>query len=409
MTLRTPVLAALAALAIGFPVAAHALDVQAFNLAKGQQVWFVSDRTLPMIAMTVALPAGSGYDPAAKPGLASFAGDMLDEGAGRLNANAFQTALSNRAIKLSVAADRDWLVVTLVTLSDNAKDAFQLLGMALAQPRFDQDAIARVRAQVLSGLAEQEEDPAAVAEKGFYRAFFHDHPYAHPVGGDAGGVAAINQGDLKGFAATHWVAGGIRIAVAGDVDRAELTSLLKSAFGKLSPRSPPAFAFAQHEGRPGIQVMAMNVPQPTAMFGLPGILRNDPDYLAAYVANDILGGGGFASRLTGEVREKRGLTYDISTDLETDRRAGFVLGEVATKRDAVQQSIAVIRATLRDYAANGPSDAELADAKTWLTGSFPLAFGSNVDIAAQLNTFQRLGLAVDYLKKRNALIEAVTL
>jgi zinc protease len=397
------------ALALLAPVAAHAVDVRGFSLGKGQDVWLVSGRTLPMIAMTVSLPAGSAYDPQAKPGLAAFAADLLDEGAGRLNANAFQTALSNRAIRLTVTPERDFLIISLVTLTDNAKDAFQLLGMALAQPRFDQDAIARVRAQILSGLAEQGEEPASVATRGFYRAFFHNHSYGHAIDGDAASVAAINAGDLKSFAATHWVGGGLKIAVAGDVDQATLTALLKTAFGRLAMKSPPPLPFAAHEGQPGVQVIAMDVPQPTAVFGMPGLLRNDPDYLPGFVANYILGGGGFSSRLTTEVREKRGLTYDISTDLETGKKAGYVLGEVATKRGAVQQTIGVIRDTLRDYAENGPTDTELADAKTYLTGSFPLEFGSNVGIADQLNAFQRIGLPVDYVKKRNALIDAVTL
>jgi zinc protease len=269
--------------------------------------------------------------------------------------------------------------------------------------------VARARAQVLAALAEQSEEPASVAENGFYRAFFHDHPYAHPVDGEAASVSAISVGDLKGFAATHWVGSGLKVAVAGDVDRATLTALLKIAFGRLPLRAVPPLPFAAREGQPGVQVMAMDVPQPTIVLGLPGILRNDPDFLPGYVANYILGGGGFSSRLTDEVREKRGLTYDISTDLEADRRAGFVVGDVATKRGSVQQTIGVIRDTMRDFAANGPTDAELADAKTYLTGSFPLAFGSNVGIAAQLNSFQRVGLSVDYVKKRNALIDAVTL
>jgi zinc protease len=400
---------AVVALALTAPSAAHAVDVRSFNLAKGQDVWLVSDRTLPMIAMTVSLPAGSAYDPRAKPGLAAFAADLLDEGAGKLNANAFQTALSNRAIRLSVTPERDCLVVSLVTLTDNAKDAFLLLGMALAQPRFDQDAIARVRAQILSGLAQQDEEPDSVAARGFYRAFFHDHPYAHPVEGNAASVSTINAGDLKNFAAAHWVGGGLKIAVSGDVDQPTLTALLKTAFGRLPLKSPPPLPFATQEGQPGVQVIAMDVPQPSVEFGLPGILRNDPDFLPAYVANYILGGGGFSSRLTNEVREKRGLTYDISTELETDRKAGYVLGDVATRRGAVQQTIGVIRDTLRDYAENGPTDSELADAKTYLTGSFPLEFGSNVGIADQLNTFQRIGVSVDYIKKRNALIDAITL
>jgi zinc protease len=395
--------------AAAFPFAAQALDVQSLQLGRGQDVWFVIDHTLPMIAMTAALPAGSAYDPREKPGLASFAADLLDEGAGKLRATDFQTALSNRAIRLSVTPERDYLVVSLITLSDNAKDAFQLLGLALSQPRFDADAIARVRAQILEGLSEQDEEPPTVAEKGFFRTFFHDHAYAHAIGGDAASVSGMNAADLKAFAATHWVGAGLKVAVSGDVDRTTLAVLLKSAFGKLPMRSPPALPFAVHEGQAGIQIIPMNVPQPTVVFGLPGMLRIDPEFLPGYVANYILGGGGFASRLTSEVREKRGLTYDISTDLQTDRKAGYVLGEVATKRGSVQQTIDVIRSTLRDFVENGPTDTELADAKTYLTGSFPLEFGSNVGIAAQLNTFQRIGLTADYVKKRNALIDGVSL
>jgi len=388
---------------------AHAVDVKTLTLARGQQVWFVSDHTLPMIALTVALPAGSAYDPPGKPGLASFAADLLDEGAGKLNSNAFQTALSNRAIRLSVSPDRDYLIVSLVTLSDNARDAFQLLGTALASPRFDQDAIARVRAQILSGMAQDDQDPSTVAAKGFARAFFHDHPYGHPVGGDEAGIAAIDAAALKGFAATHWVGGGLKVAVAGDVDAATLGELLKSAFGDLPLRTPSLLPPVFHEGTPGVQVIPMPVPQPTAVFGLPGLLRSDREFVPAYVANYILGGGGFSSRLMNEVRVKRGLTYDISTSLEFNRKAGFMLGDVASKRGGVKDTIGVIRDTLRDFAANGPTQKELDDAKTYLTGSFPLAFGSNVGIAAQLNAFQRAGLTVDYVQKRNALINAVTL
>jgi zinc protease len=165
---------------------------------------------------------------------------------------------------------------------------------------------------------------------------------------------------------------------------------------------------AVHVGQPGVQVIAMDVPQPTVVFGMPGLLRTDRDFIPGYVANYIVGGGGFSSRLTDQVREQRGLTYDISTSMDDYRRGGVVVGEVATKRGSVRQTIDVIRATLRDFAANGPTDKELADAKTYLTGSFPLAFSSNVDIAAQLSTFQRSGLPVSYLKKRNDLMNAVT-
>jgi zinc protease len=393
----------------GAAVPAFAVDPRALRAPHGEQVWYVSDHTLPMIAMSAALPAGSAYDPDGRAGLANFAASLLDEGAGALNGQAFQTALANRAIRLSIAPERDHLVISLVTLSENAKIAFQLLGLALTHPRFDADAVARVRAQILASLAQDDEDPADVAARGLYRAYFHDHPYGHPVSGDAPSVSAITQADLKDFAARHWVRGDLQIAVAGDFDAGTLSALLASAFGKLPAGAPAPLPWVEHGGSPGIQVIAMDVPQPTTMFALPGLLRRDRDFLPAYVANYILGGGGFASRLTNEVREKRGLTYDISTDLESYHRGAIVLGDFATQQSSVREAIDVTRDTLRDFAANGPSEKELADAKTFLTGSFPLGFGSNVGIASQLNAFQMAGLPLDYVKKRNALIGAITL
>ena len=388
---------------------AYAADVKTLKMPKGEEVWYVSDHTLPMIAMSASIPAGSAYDPQGKFGLAAFAASLLDEGAGNLNATAFQTALSNRAIRLTINPGRDYLTVSLVTLTDNAKDAFQLLGLALAHPRFDQESVQRVRAQILSSLEQEDTDPPTVAAKGFYKAYFHDHPYGHSVNGDAASVNAITQADIKAFAAEHWVKGDIKIAVSGDVDPATLAQLLNSAFGRLPARAPGPPPWPGRVGQPGIQVIPMAVPQPTIVFGLPGLMRSDQDFIPAFVANYIIGGGGFSSRLTDEVRVKRGLTYDISTSLDSFRRAGFVAGEFATKQGSVNTAIGVVRTTLDEFAQNGPTDKELADAKTYLTGSFPLSFSSNVGIVGELNGFQQVGLPIDYIQKRNALINAVTM
>lgn len=392
-----------------FPAMAHAFEVKTLPAPKGAEIWYVSDHTLPMIALSAAIPAGSAYDPSGKAGLANFAGELLDEGSGAMKAGAFQTALSNRAIRLSVTTDRDYLIVTLVTLADNAKDAFDLLGQALSHPRFDADAVARVRAQIGANIADQDQDPENVAQKAFFRAWFRDGPYGHAIEGDAQGLDAIGANDLKRFAATHWVSRGLKVAVAGDVSESRLEALIKSAFGGLPATAPRAPVFVESPGGPRLQITEMAAPQSDAVFGLPGILRSDTDYLPAYVANYILGGGGFSSRLTTDLRVKRGLTYDVSTSLESMRKAGVVLGDVATKRSTTKETIAAMRDVLRDFSQNGPTEAELADAKTYLTGSWPLAFSSNVGIADQLNVFERLGLDVDYVRNRNALINAVTL
>lgn len=402
------ILFALAALAV-FIAPAQAANVKSVDMGKGVQVWFEEDHTLPIISMTVALPAGSGYDPAGKAGLASFTASMLDEGAGPYNSQAYQTALNDRAIRLDASTDRDWTTIKLVTLKENAKDAFRLLGLALSKPRFDPDAIARVRSQYLAALQEEDEDPARVAAKAFYSRFFAGHPYGHSENGDAASISAITRADLKTFAHDHWVRGGMHIAISGDVDTQTLKTLIATAFKTLPIHAPKPIPPVRRMGMPGVKVIPMPVPQPNIVFAMPALPRKDKDFIPLYVANYILGGGGFSSRLTTEVREKRGVTYDVSTSVNTFSHAGFFAGLVATKAGSVSEAIGVIRKTIADFAQNGPTQQELDDAKTYLTGSFPLAFASNVGITGQLNVFQEEGLPISYLQQRNGLINAVTL
>ncbi|HEY1962135.1 MAG TPA: pitrilysin family protein, partial [Rhizomicrobium sp.] len=391
------------------PAAAQAVNVQNLDMGKNVQVWYVEDHTLPMVALTAALPAGSAYDPKEKAGLAAFTADLLNEGAGNLNSQAYQSALSDKAIRLSMTTQRDYLVISLVTLTENAKEAFRLLGLALTHPRFDNDAVIRVRSQIIAALEQEDEDPPTVASKGFSNTFFAGHPYAHPVNGTLSSVSHIGRADVRAFARSHWVRNGLKIAVSGDADASTLKMLIGSAFGQLPARWAPPIPPVRHVGAPGVHVIPMPVPQPTAIFGLPGILRSDKDFIPGYVANYILGGGGFSSRLMQEVREKRGLTYGISSSLDTLKKAGLFAVEVATRVGAMKQTIDVVRATMKNFSENGATDKELADAKTYITGSFPLAFSSNSGIASELNSFQRVGLPIGYVAKRNALINAVKL
>ena len=390
------------------PAPASATSVKTLAVVTGAQVWFAEDHTVPMIALVASLPAGSAYDPSAKAGTAAFAAALLDEGAGDLDSAAFQDALAKHAIQLSVEPGRDSLTVTLVTLSSSAKEAFRLLGLALSHPRFDAEAVARVRAQIIEALEEESGNPTNVAEKGFYSVYFGPHAYGHSLYGDRRSLGAVTPEDLRAFARSHWVRGGLKIALAGDASASVAANLIRSTFGPLAADAPALPPAPGRVGAPGVHVFPMSVPQPTAFFALPGLLRSDPDFLAGFVANYILGGGS-SSRLTQEVREKRGLTYDISTDLVVYRRSGILLGGVATRSDAMRQTIAVVRETMQKFAADGPTNQELADAKTYLNGSFPIAYASDIGLAAQLNVFQQIGLGIDYLDKREGLIGAITL
>lgn len=396
---------ALLVLAVLTPASA---GVKALNAIKGVPVWFAEDHTLPMLAVTASFPAGSAYDPPGKAGMAAFAAALLDEGAGSLSSDAFQSALAAHGIRLEAEAGRDVTTVTLVTLSANAKEAFRLLAMALAHPRFDGDAVARVRDRLLQDIALAGADPSEVAENGFYSLYFGPYTYGRPVRGDLHGLRTITSEELRTFTSSHWVRGGLRIAAAGDVSPADLGALLRAAFGGLpatQPQPPPAPVRA---GAPGLHILPMDVVQPAIVFGLPGLMRSDRDFAAAEIANYILGGSE-ASRLLADLRDDRGLVYDVSTELAAYRRAGILIGRIATRQSAVRRSVDAVRDAMRRFASDGPTGQELADAKLYLTGSFALALASNADMAARLNLLQQEGLPLDYIDRRSDSLNAVTL
>ncbi len=389
--------------------AANAADVRNIDLGPQAQVWFVEDHTVPILSFNISLPSGSAHDPRDKPGLAAITAAMMDEGAGNLNAAAFHQALAVKAIQFSARAERDFTVISVSSLAADAGEAMRLLQLALTRPRFDNEPLARVRASIIQSLQQDAAEPSSVASRAFMRDFFNGHPYGHASNGEVASINSVTQGDVRAFAKGHWVKNGIKIAVAGDITQPALTRLLGQTFAPLPGITVAPPRDVGRLGRPGVHVVSMDVPQPTAVFGLPGIMRGDPDFIPGYVANYIMGGGGFSSRLMDEVRTKRGLTYGVSTGLQNYRKASVMIGQVGTRANAINQTLQVVRQTMADFASRGPNQAELDDAKTYLTGSFPLAFASNTGIAAQLGTFQRQGLDVGYVLRRNALIQAVTI
>jgi zinc protease len=402
-------LTAIPALCLFAPAPALAATIQNIDLGKDAEVWFAEDHTIPIICFNISLPAGSAYDPAGKAGLANFAASMMDEGAGGLDSKAFHEALANRAISFSARAERDYLVISISTLKENAPEAMHLLQLALTRPRFETEALTRVRAQIIQSLQQDEAEPERVGGEVFMRDFFGGHAYAHPIAGEIGSISSITAADLRNFSRSHWTKFGLKVAVAGDITAPALTKLLGDTFLPVSGAHPPVLPNVGRLGAPGVHVVPMPVPQASVYFGRPGIMRQDPDFIPGYVANYVLGGGGFSSRLMDEVRVKRGLTYGISTSVSSYNKASVMVGSVATRADAVRQTVQVVKDTLADFADNGPTQQELDDAKTYLTGSFPLAFAQNSGTAAQLGTFQRQNLDVGYVARRNSLIEAVSL
>lgn len=390
--------------------AAAAVKVQRVISPGGIEAWLVEDHLVPVLAVEFAFRGGSAVEPEGKEGLAEMASALQDEGAGELDSQAFQQRLQDLAIRLKFDAGRDSYGGSLKTLTENRDQAFRLLRLALTEPRFDPEPVRRIRGQLLAILAREAEDPDTIAGRTFSRAVFPGHPYGRAPKGTPETINGITAEDLRGFVARHLARDNLVIGVTGDIDAATLAPLIDATFGGLPEvaRVPPvAEATPAATGR--VQVVDKGIPQAVVVFGHAGLKRDDPDYIAAYVLNYILGGGGFTSRLVTEVREKRGLAYSVYSYLQPMDHAALIVGGVATENARAGQSIELIRAEWRRMRESGPTAEELEDAKTYLTGSYPLRFTKTDRIARILVGLQLDRLGIDYIERRNGLIEAVTL
>ncbi len=396
-------------LVFAFALRAEAVEIKEVVSPGGIKAWLVEQHSIPLIAVSYEFAGGVSADPPGKGGLAYLASGLMNEGAGDLDALAFQKALDERAIRMSFDADRDQFSGAMATLTEEKAEAFRLLGLALSQPRFDADAVERVRDQVRSIQRSEDDQPRSIAAKAWMKAAFPGHPYASNTTGTPETLSGLTAADLHAYVKDNLSRDRLIVGVVGDITPAELGPLLDKTFGALPAKGAalnvPDVTLAQAK----TQVIERKVPQSVAVFGMPGIKRDDPDWYAAMVVNQIFGSGGFSSRLMEEVRRKRGLTYGVYTYLQPYTHAGLVLGSVATVNARMGESKQVIESEIARMADSGATEAELADAKTFLTGSYALNFDTSGAIAGQLVGIQRYGFDRDYIDKRNAYIEAVTL
>ena len=387
-----------------------AVEIERVVSPGGIEAWLVQDHRNPIIAVEFAFKGGAALDPADKSGLSSMTAGLIDEGAGELNSQGFRGLMDENSIGLSFDAGRDEFSGSLRSLTETKDLAFNLLRLALTAPRFDDEAIERIRSQIMVGLAQDKESPDAIAGKTLRTLFFGDHPYGRPQDGSMETVPKITVADMQELVRTRFALDRLKIAVVGDLTPEELATLLDRTFGGLPKTSNlPEIPDTDVAAAGDVVVVEKNLPQSVVSFGHQGIKRDDPDFYAAYVVNYILGGGGMSSRLYSEIREKRGLAYSVYSYLSPLDHAALIGGGVATQNARVSESIEVLRAEWKRMADEGPSAQDLADAKTFLTGSFPLRLSGSDRIAGMMLGMQTQGLGIDYLDMRNSYIEAVTL
>jgi zinc protease len=401
-------LAVLALLAVA--PGASAMTIEKIVSPAGIEAWLVREKTVPLVTLNYAFHGGSSQDEPDKTGTAHLAADLLDEGAGDIDGKTYHQRLENHAIELSFRVGHDEFRGSLRTLNEHRDEAFELLRIALAAPRFDAEAVEMVRGQELSGLRRDTTNPNELASQSWWQTAFPGHPYGRESKGTLETMPRITAEDLRDYVRRVFARNELTVSIVGDVDAKTAGDLIDRAFAGLPAKNDlKAVATASPAGLGRRIVIDVNVPQAVVTFGGQGIARNDPDFMAAYIVNHILGGGSFSSRLYKEVREKRGLAYGVSDSLVWLKRAAVVIGGTATRADRTGDALAIIEAEIKRMAENGPTPEELAAAKSFLKGSYALTLDSSGKIAAQLTQIQLDNLGIDYIQRRSAMIDAVTI
>jgi zinc protease len=385
------------------------IEIKEVTSPGGITAWLVEDHNIPFAALEIQFKGGTSLDASGKRGAVNLMTATLEEGAGEMDSRAFAEAREALAADISFNAGTDSVGVSVKFLTENRDQVIDLLREALINPRFDQDAVDRVREQVLSNLRSNEKDPGNLASEKFDALAFGDHPYATTGDGTIAIVTALTREDIVAAHKGALARDRIYVAASGDITADELGVLLDSLLGDLPATGVPMPVDAPWQLPAGVTVVDFPTPQSTVFFGQKGIPRDDPDFFPAFVLNELLGGGRFTARLMTEVREKRGLTYGIGTYIVNMDHADMILGQFAASNDKVAEAIKVVREEWGRIVSEGVTPEELEATKTYLTGSYPLRFDGNGPIASILVGMQMDGLPRDYVTNRNAKVEAVTM
>lgn len=410
MNFRSPVLfAPLLALLLAGP--ASAVEIEAVTSPGGIKALLVEDYANPLIAMKFAFEgAGSTQDEPGREGTANLLTGLLDEGAGDIASQAFQEKLDELGVSMGFDASSDNFTGSFQTIVEDKDEAFDLLRLALNEPRFDEEPVARIRGQIVTGIRASENDPGTLAGDAFRETLFPGHPYSRRTEGTAETLAGVGKPELDAFRRRVMARDNLVVGVVGAIDPKTLGQVLDRVFGALPEKADlkPVPDVAPVLGK-RIDV-ELAVPQTTIRFALPGVKRADKDFFAAYLMNHVLGGGSFTSRLYEEIREKRGLAYGAGSYLATYDHAALIGGSTATRADKAGESVAIIRAELKRMAESGPTPEELAKAKAYVKGSYAIQnLDSSLAIASTLVGIQLDDLGIGYIDERQALIDKVSL
>lgn len=388
---------------------AYAIEIQEVVSPKGIKAWLVEDSSVPLISMRFSFKGGTSQDPSGKEGLANLMTGLFDEGAGDLDSDSFQERIDNLGAEMSFSASPDSVSGNIRMLAENRDAVNGLLALAVNKPRFDQDAIDRIRQQVVASLEASQRNPSTIASRKFSEVLYGSHPYGRPDEGTIKSLQSISREDLVNFHRKNFARDRLTIGVVGSINAKDLGEMLDKVFGDL-PANAELVPVPDAKLALGTTTsLSFDMPQTSISFVYPAVPRKDPEFFASYLMNHILGGG-FTSRLYAEVREKRGLAYSVSSSMALRDHVSALTISTATRPEKAQELLKIIREQVAAMANDGPTEAELAAAKSYLKGSYAVNnLDSSVSIADTLVGLQEAGLDRDYIDRRAELIDAVTL
>ncbi len=410
----SPAIAAAAALALGLsPMAAPAAPlgprVTTATLSNGAALLVSEQRNLPLVLVRIVLDAGSRRDPTGRGGLANLTAELLTEGTETRSAEQIKEAIDFIGASLGAGADQDFAIASLQVLRKDLDTGLDLLADVLLHPAFAAEEVARRREAVLAAIRAEEDDPTSVAQKAFQRALFGDTPYGHPVEGTAESVATLDRSPVRQFYQQYYRPGGAAVVVVGDVDADEARRAVERALGAWRGEPAAAFIYPPLAARPAETVrIDRSVTQAGIVLGQLGIARDNPDYETLSVMNYILGGGGFSSRLMDDIRTKAGLAYSVASAFFAAKSPGPFEIIMQTKNASVADAVGRARRQVAELRSAPVSEAELDEAKRYLTGSFPLRLDSNAKVADFIAQCWSYGLGFDYADVYVKRINAVT-
>lgn len=401
-------MALILAVTLSLPARAE-VGFREFTSPGGITAWMVEDYTVPIITLAFAFDGGSTQDPDDRLGGAYLLTTLLDEGAGELDSDAFQTRQDEVGLEMGFSVGLDTFSGFARMLADEREGATELLALAINEPRFDEPALERMRSQVISRIVARSQDPGYAAGRMWNEALFADHPYGRPVEGTEATLTAITADDLRKLHQSIFARDNLTVGIVGAVDEATAGALVDAVFGSL-PQSPNLVPTADAQMSFG-QELAVDYPLPQTWINLayPGVAERDDDFFAAYVMSEILAGGSLLSELNVEVREKRGLSYGVSGGLINFDHADAMTIGTATRPDQAAEALDVIRDTIARMIAEGPDPEALERTKRYLIGAYPInQLRSSVSIAGAMVGQQRRNLPLNYVDERAGRIEAVT-